>query len=317
MAAQAQAKNPIQGFYHGVTLAESGRVKEIYTLTDSQTVEDAVNLFSKHHVLSAPVLSADGDLVGMVDMLDIANFVLKVVPNDDEIESGHLASLTMAGRAMSMKTLKDVMGASGRDPPVPLNQHNPSTMAVSMFSSGIHRCPITGDDEKIVGLVSQSSLLGLLSDQIVRGKLKVMGEKSLRELGLGQGGLVTAPLTDKVLSLIRKLDQNSVSAIGLTDEKGELAGNFSITDLRGLWQEVWPTFVLSAQEYLEKHHVGSLNVNSVSVDETNLVDLVKMMVDQKLHRVWTYEGEGDDRKAIGVISLTDLMRLFDQFELEV
>lgn len=316
MAEQSATRNPCWSFFHGVPLSESGKVMKVHTLNDHQTVEDAVRLFGKHHILSAPVLDSDGSLVGMVDMMDLANFVLKVAPDRSQIEANHLSSLNMAGRALALKPLKDVMSASARDPPAPLNKHNPSSLAVSLFSAGLHRCPILEDDEKeIVGLVSQSTMIRLLGDRINRGDLKIMGEKTLRELGLGQGGVESASVNETIIDLIDQLDQKSVSALALVDEKDNLVGNFSITDLRGLWTDIWPSFLCSAQEYLERHHVGSMSPMLVSIDSTNLIDLVKMMVDQGLHRVWTYDD--DEQKACGVISLTDLMKLVNGYELQV
>ncbi len=48
------------------------------------------------------------------------------------------------------------------------------------------------------------------------------------------------------------LFKNSVSGVALVGEDGRLVGNFSATDLKGLYEEKLPKLLQPADEYLEE-----------------------------------------------------------------
>jgi len=309
----SNTRNPCWNLLHQTQVEKLGRTFDVHTLKSNQTVEDAVRLFSQNKILSAPVTDPTNpnQLVGMVDMLDLTHFILSVCPPDTTNQE----DLERASRAMAFKELSEVMNTSGRDPPAPLNHNQPITLAIDLFASGIHRIPITDCDEKLVGLFSQSNLVTYLADHITRGKCKHMGSQTLRELGLGLGGVTSSPPTDSVLSLIKKLDTEGVSSVALIDPNtNQYVGNFSVTDLRGLWHELLPTFTLSAQEYLAQHHPQSLRVDPISTETATLEQVVQMMYQLKVHRLWTVDATGTPA---GVVSMTDLMKLIRDYELMV
>ena len=52
--------------------------------------------------------------------------------------------------------------ASGRDPLVTVNEHNPVSMAASIMAGGVHRTPVVGDNDRILYTFSQSDVIRLL-----------------------------------------------------------------------------------------------------------------------------------------------------------
>lgn len=88
------------------------------------------------------------------------------------------------------------LGASGRDPFVPVYEDNPITMAVDLFANGLHRAPVFDLSKRVVSTVSQSSVIQLLSQNIHMGKLKEIGQQKISQFGLG----LAAPVVVKKVS---------------------------------------------------------------------------------------------------------------------
>lgn len=97
-----------------------------------------------------------------------------------------------------------------------------------------------------------------------------------------------------------------VSAVALVNAEGKLTGNFSATDLKGLYDETMPSLLDTAQDYLEKFSPSSLKPTCIRA-ETTVADAVKTMVEDKVHRLWVIDA---DFKPVGVVSMTDLNSLF-------
>ena len=64
------------------------------------------------------------------------------------------------------------------------------------------------------------------------GKLHPLGEMTLDRLGLGGQGVVSATLEQPILAAMELLRDRGISAIAVTEESGQLAGNFSAADLK-------------------------------------------------------------------------------------
>ena len=302
--------NPCWNLLHSVKVSDVGRMVDVATLTSENTVEDAVNLFSKYNCLSCPVLDPKTNkLTSMVDMLDVAHHLIEVCPQSKSLTSD---DLQRAGRAMALRPLSQVANGSGRDPPLPLDVNQPLTLAASLFAAGVHRVAIVNPEGKITGLVSQSNVISFLADNIERGDCKHMGTKTLEELGLGQNGVVSCLLTTTVIDVIRKLDRVGMSGVALTNPAGRLSGNFSVTDLRGLWNELLPKFNISAGQYLQEHHPGSLKVQPLLLETATLAQVIKKMSSEKVHRVWVINKKGE---TTGVVSITDVMKVVKDLEM--
>jgi CBS domain len=120
------APNPVFEFLHKHTLGEVFPLPEgktVKVLKEGQTVEDAVKLFEAEGIHSAPVVDADGNVLGMLDMLDAVWSIIKVAPTPTAIKEAELRSLEIAGRAMAWEPVEKVIGASGRDPLEPIHEN--------------------------------------------------------------------------------------------------------------------------------------------------------------------------------------------------
>lgn len=302
--------NPIFEFLHQKTLQELGEKGTVVTLPSSCTVEQAVKELATNRVLSAPVIDdKTKNCLGLVDMLDIVWTVLKVAPDMSALKENDLKSLEIAGRAMAFEPVTNAIGASGRDPYVPVYEKNPASSVVPLFAKGVHRAPIFDESGNIVQTISQSDLIRVLSENIHMGKMKEMGEMTTEQLKLGAVRPITVPKSTPVIQVLKIIQENSVSAVGIVEEDGKLAGNFSATDLEGMYIEKWPSFTLPIGDFLQKHSPNSLN-SICCTKQTTLINVCKELVQSKVHRLWVVD---DDFKPVGVVSTTDIMKIVNDY----
>jgi hypothetical protein len=108
----------------------------------------------------------------------------------ETIRTHNKETLTIAARALALKTVSEIVDLSGRDPLVTLNCHNTVSMAAQLMAGGIHRTPVVDDEDKCLFTFSQSDVIRMLAEHINMGKLAALGGMSLERLGLGQQGVV-------------------------------------------------------------------------------------------------------------------------------
>lgn len=299
------SNNELHEFFHAKEVAEIATMGAVATLKTTDTVEKAVSLMSKNNILSVPVVDATGTCVGIVDTLDVVSFVLSVAPDKKSLDENQLRSLEISGRAMAFKQVSEVVGLSGRDPYVPVFLKNPASQVVDMFARGLHRAPVFDDSNAIVGTVSQSSVVRVLAANLHMGHLKVVGALGIRELGLGQVAPVTVSKNDTVLAALSTIQENNVSAVAVLDDDGKLFGNFSGTDIKALYTEHWPSFLLSVEDFLNKHSEKSLTP-VVCQPESTFLTVCQEMAQSKVHRLWVVDG---DYKPVGLVSATDINKV--------
>jgi len=303
--------NPLHKELHKLRLADFSD-HELVTVKVNQLVETAVKVMAEKRILSTPVLSANGkEVVGLVDILDIINYIAKVQPDDQSLSANELKSLEVAGRAIAMEEIGNIINASNRDPYIPLHINNPVVMALDMFAEGIHRVVCASDDGNIVSSVSQSNIVNWMANHLKEGAMEDMASLTVNQLGLSNKPVISINLEDTVLAAVDVLNEKGVSALAVISDTGRLVGNYSASDVVGLYKDQFPSFLLTVNEFLEQHSPNSMNPICVEAN-TSLGGVVKEMVESKVHRVWVVDG---DYKPVSVISMTDLMRVIRDYKL--
>jgi CBS domain-containing protein len=302
--------NPVYAFLHEMPLENLSEKNQVVSLPSSATVEQAVKLLASSRVSSAPVIDDQSKrCLGLVDMLDIVWTVLKVAPDLKALKENDLKSLEISGRAMAFEQVTNAIGASGRDPYVPVYEKNPISSVIPLFANGIHRTPIFDEAGNIVGTTSQSDIIRLLSENVHMGKLKEMGEMTAEQLQMGLVTPITVPKNAPVIEVLKTIQDKAVTAVGIVEEDGKLAGNFSATDLEGMYVDKWPNFLLPVGDFLQQHSPNSLN-SICCTRKTTLIDICKEFAQTKVHRLWVVD---DDYKPIGVVSTTDIMKIIQDY----
>lgn len=301
--------NPCYKLLHSEKIAELGSGSAVHVLTEDMTVEQAVNKLAKWHVQSAPVVNKEGKVVSNLDVLDVVSFICEMAPTKWQLEHQHLMSLEISGRAIALELVKKVTNASGRDALVPLFEDSPATEAVGLLSEGLHRVAVANRDGSVLSIVSQMDLVAFLAGHLHMGNCKEMGALTLDTLGLGKVDPVSVLETETVLVALQKLKESGVSALAVVNSSGKLVGNFSASDLVGLYRESYPDFLLSVHDYLQKYSHRSLVPFKAHGSDT-LLATCKELVATHVHRVWIVDGSD---KPTGVVSLTDIMKIVREY----
>lgn len=303
-------KNPIFEFLHNLKVRDlvSNQQHHIVFAYGDDTIESAINIMAKNNVLSVPVVDrANSTCLGLVDMLDIVSFVISVAPDPLSLKENELRSCEIAGRAMALRSLKDVVDFSGRDTYVPIFEGTPVTMTLDFFAKGIHRVPIHGEGT-IHYMVSQADVVKVIFENIKHGDLKAMGEKTMDQLFLGQETPISVKRHSTVLKALHSL-KGGISAIAIVEEDGKLAGNFSASNLQGLFLEHFPHFLNTVEDFLNEHSPNSFQPICCRRDST-LETVLSEMVNSGVHRLWVVN---DDYHPVGVVTMTDVLRCVSNF----
>jgi CBS domain-containing protein len=112
-----------------------------------------------------------------------------------------------------------------------------------------------------------------------------------------------------LLEGLEKMMDSNVSALGMVNDKGELVGNLSSSDLKGLRfsDKDFSIFEMSITEFLKSYSPLSLEPVTV-VSSAKFSDLFELIVEKKIHRIWVVDA---DKKPTHLISLTDVLRYFN------
>ena len=295
--------NPVLKHMHSIKVADIGFVGDLITINSTDSVEQAIAVLGKK-VLSVPVMDKKSkQCLGLLDMIDIANFLNKVAP-DTTLDANMLQSLEIAGRAMALETVDQILNASGRDPFVPAFEDSTAGMFIELFAQNIHRVPLADKEGNLVGTVSQTDFIKYLNTHVVEGDMKTFAHKTVAELGLSPKPTISVNLHDAVLVAISLINEKGISGVAVIEDHGKLIGNFSASDCVGMYREQLPSFLKPVGEFLEKHSPNSLKAVFCKPDST-ILQVLNQMVESKVHHLYVVDG---DCKPISIVSATDVMK---------
>ncbi len=122
--------------------------KDIITVVEDDSIENVIELFEKHHFHTYPVLSADGELVGVIDQ----DIILEVLMFDriPRTKHTHMAAVRSLG-----EDAKSIMISH----PVTITfDTNLCDAADMMLKHNINRACVI-DDGKLVGIISKRDVI--------------------------------------------------------------------------------------------------------------------------------------------------------------
>lgn len=293
--------NPVWTALHEVKCADVATdASDIMTVKASEPLDKIVKQLASKKVLSAPVIAEGGKCIGTVDLQDLIWFLASAISPDVPADT--------AERNITLRSAAEVIKMSPRDTFTPLDPHDKCTLATELFATGIHRCPLTDSDDKLAGLLTQVDLVMHITKDLREGAAKGMGAQTLEALGLGMTQPVEVAADQQVGDTVAQLDGYQVSALPVVNAKGELTGNFSVTDLINIWTDkdgISKALSMTVTDYLKKHHAASLKPLTCKRSDS-LVDTAAYMVEKQVHRLWVVD---KSNKPIGVVSMTDIFKV--------
>jgi len=278
---------------------------KVYSVTSDAPLLEAFQIIVDNKILSLPVLDTRKNMyVAFIDILDILTNSIKDLRNPDPV---NLEKLLKKNAIFEGVTVSSIIGASDRNPFFSFDQKAPLKVAIdTMVSKKLHRFAVVDGANKVVTVVTQSQILKLINKNI--GIFKVASHKTIGELNLGIRKVEKVLDSQIVVDAFKTIIDKKVSGLAVVDAQGNLIGDVTATDLQRIKSDSLHKFWLSVNEYLDlSHSTGPACV----VSTTTVEELVKKIIESKLHRVYIVN---DKKEPIGVISLIDLIEYFSHAE---
>jgi len=273
--------------------------KDVIKVSSKASVDKALELLSKNRILSIPIFDEESQsFLGMATMWDLMVFI---------------TFTSTLRKNLSMPIIK-ILGISLESQSFwCFNGNQMLDHILQLFIRGIHRVLVIAEDDgnnSHLRVLSQSDIVKYLityKNQLALGQLFA---KSIGDLDLVKHSKVQAMSSlETALSCFKKMSLLGINATGIVNEAGEIITNLSVSDLRGLRQDLLRTITLPVLEFLKGQHGGKIITTVCATTTETFGKVIDLIVQHRLHRVWIVENQ----KPIGVVTLTDVIsKCFEQ-----
>lgn len=265
----------------------------------------AIEILAEHRLLSAPVLTAsaaDGgdqsrEVLGMFEALDVVAHVVDLATQERELEDVAINSIMGCGRNVQMHAT--------------VHLDTPLDKVAELLSGPSRRAVVLGPEGQAHSVVTQSVLLKFLHS-------KFQDLDALKDLGrageICSKGAVCVAEDKSALEALQAICSNGVSSIGIVDEDGVLISVVSATDLVVALANISDKSALPRQladmtalDFVASNRQADIRDRAATVTvppDQDLRTVLHKLAATRVHRVMVCT----DRRPIGVLSLTDLIR---------
>ncbi|EGD80962.1 hsp16-like protein, variant [Salpingoeca rosetta] len=301
-----------------MTIFPTPALGKIVIINSDATILDAVKTLSSNHILSAPVrdvtqpedASWTDKYIGMVDMVGIVFHMLGVLGSAAGKEEDFSKQIESVESFQKMQ-VKDAISFFRFGPFVPVDLERGNLLDCMLLCGhhGIRRVPVVktpGGD--IVNVITQSALVQTLEANLNR--FKDVGTKTLKEVGLGDKGLLfTVSLDDPLRSAFEKIKENDISAVPVVDAEGKIHGNVSARDARLIVgsTKIYKLLDMPIKTYLDVVTDGAENSAITCKSTDKLETVISQLVRSRIHRIYVVD---DDGRPLRVVSLRNVLTKF-------
>jgi len=289
--------------------------RSLVGLTANCSVQDAIATLNDSLISSLPILTDDKkNLHGFVDILDILAFLVKTcTKNLADTASGESFKITTDDMRMLMKRQKDfrlahlgdIIDFSQRNPYSTLDENKTIRDAVELFAQGIHRVAVLRNSE-LISVLTQSDIIVFLATELM-GFPKFQ-EMKVRDCAYKTNQLVQVTPETVAIDAFLAMHEKGKSSVAITKD-GVFRGTLSASDIRLAKVDTDMTRLLkSTYDFMidvRKTQERKPEFLVTCVPESTLAEVVQRMNKDAVHRVFVVDKE---QKALGVISMTDIMR---------
>jgi len=288
----------------------------VISVNQDVTLLAAFGKLIEYKIMSLPIIDATTNKpIGSFSMMDFINILCSEIDEKElqSINSGNAFSEFLKKKEFTDRPLKAFPSIGQNEPLLIINGSEPLLKAVMlMITKKGHRVLVVNDEGKLINLITQTRVLGLLSTALDSVE---EAQKSLQELSLGFRKVLCVPKNTSAFQGFKFLKDNNITGCGVIDESGKLIGNLSINDLKtlGYSMEYFNLLTQPLSKYLQivkekEAQLGSKALAEVSIlcatAETSLMQAIKMLVGYKVHRLYIVDKE---QKPIGLLSLHDVL----------
>ncbi|KNE66018.1 hypothetical protein AMAG_10295 [Allomyces macrogynus ATCC 38327] len=320
-------------------LAVQGRAHPpLVAVPSTASIKDALAVLAKHQILSVPVVSpraastsgagiaaAGRQYICLLSVVDLLGAVVGAstaksgrprTPWGSRSPADRAAALSQpVDLAMPLDNAREAYRVWERD----IDDTLDDTLR-SGFAKAVHRALLTSVADGPTApakLVTQSDIVRYVvarPESVTPGAVDL--DKTVADLALGQlpkdRTLVTIGPNVTALDAFQAMWNAGVQAVPIVDADGALVAAMSAAALRGLTAANVDALDLPVLEFLKAQNHGQLPAVATCTPTTPLRDVITAIVQGALHRVYltTADDASGKRKCLGVITLTDLIRLF-------
>jgi 5'-AMP-activated protein kinase regulatory gamma subunit len=261
-----------------------------------------------NNILCAPVLDKSaGSFMGLIDMIDIACFVVDIAKDNERLGSDYIDFLSKEEEFKCRKT-SDVADLSKRNSMFPVAADASLLDAVKIMANNhVQRIPILNDNGQIVNLLTQSAIITFLSQHI--DQLGPSVNKTLKELNFERKPVIAIDHNKPAIEAFKLMVENRISGLAVLDDNKKLMANISARDLRSIQQDaqLFERLYYSVGEFVS--HVRQANYRAVhpsiccTFDDT-FHKIIMRLAAARIHRIYVVD---EHRHPISVISLQDML----------
>jgi len=290
--------------------------KEIVVVDEDTSIEETLKILAMNNILSIPVVNkTDQEYQGFVDVLDILTLVINMYAEGHQIQQTtwnacckDIDTLSHRGVRFGIKPVKSILNASNADNFCTVSSRGTLYQLMEdVLYRGIHRVAVLDDNSKLIGIVSQSDIIQLLVQNIYM--FRDLASKTVKSLALANNEVISMSVSAQAIHAYYLMYFHKVSAVAITNSSGALIANLSASDIKGLTADHFPDLLLPVTDYLLAHQ-GALTRPTTCTPDSTLESVILKLSEHRIHRVWILESDESDSPVIGVISLTDVIRLF-------
>lgn len=282
---------------------------EMVTFTQDTSVARAFTTLCVKRILSAPVISASGQVLGVMSVLHLVSFMLHNIPRE-ELQRTDIGTLTK--EHILNRQIREVVDMQAIDTPHIIKEHQLVIEAVKLMideKDPSRRVLVVDDNHKLVTVITQSKIL-----EIAMGVLDNMPDianRTLREKNLHKKGVAVVTEEQVVADAFALMCQKNISAVAVADGERRLLGVISASDIKTLGFDLHYIQLLgkSVKEYLAEEKRSSHLPSEFYTcrPDTVIVEVVKLLVSMRLHCVFVVD---EGRRLMGVVSIRDLLKTF-------
>jgi CBS domain-containing protein len=271
--------------------------RPLHAIAKDASLEEAMQLLAQKNVLSLPVYEEtqlERQYVGIIDCFDVLCYAPLWQTHPPSFGSATVSDLLASsrrGRRLCAFDPKESLYTAMKE----LGTDNHRGL-VRTKGVGRNDYQIVSQSDVVRFLVKNMEQLG----DVVNTRIQNLNLAN----PLGDSNLVCASSKEPSLLVFQRMYSNGVKAVPIMNDKGELVGNLSATDLRGLSSKTLSMVKLPVLEFLQAAHKEKPPHPVSCPPSATLGDVMLRATTANVHRLWVTDSA---LKPIGVVTLTDVI----------
>jgi len=269
----------------------------VVTIMGNQGLKQGMDLLVSHSITSVPVYDVhEGRYNAFLSFLDICHHTMKIYndPKFAEIEKEEVWSAAFCSEVANVSKTCSFQYLRNRD-----NLQTAMLKMVSLFN--IRRLPVRNLKDDLVGILTQSQIINVLSSKI---DIFPFAKLSIEDLNLGILRVVKSVNTKSLVKeAFGQLVEHNIYGIPVVDDNNKVVGNISASDIQLIVPGGFKKLNVTVESILPETHQKRSPI-TIRPSQT-IAEAFKIMSTEKIHRLFVVD---DSSHLLGLISPVDLIQ---------